>query len=76
MPFLPTRTVVAALLEFRGAWQALQPVMAQPPHHLPTMHPVLDIKPANTWARAGDPLQLRPPIRQKCRDGLCPSALG
>jgi len=127
MSFFPTRTVVGALLEFQGAWQALEPVMAQPPHHRPPVHPVLYIKPANTWARHGDavllppdvtevevgatlgvsfaraasrvsaaqaldfvsgycvvndvtvphldvpkPALLRPPMRQKCRDGFCP----
>lgn len=122
MPFFPTRTVVGALLEFQGAWQALEPVMAQPPHHRPPVHPVLYIKPANTWAHHGDPVLLppdvaevevgatlgisfaraasrvsaaqalgfvsgycivndvtvphqsllRPPMRQKCRDGFCP----
>ena len=122
MPFFPTRTVVGALLEFQGAWQALEPVMAQPPHLRPPVHPVLYIKPANTWARHGDTVLLppdvaevevgatlgisfaraasrvnaaqalshvagycivndvtvphqsllRPPMRQKCRDGFCP----
>jgi len=122
MPFFPTRTVAGALLEFQGAWQAMEPVMAQPPHHRPPVHPVLYIKPANTWARHGDPVLLppdvteveigatlgisfaraasrvnaaqalshvsgycvvndvtvphqsllRPPMRQKCRDGFCP----
>lgn len=127
MTHFPTRTVVGALLEFQGAWQALEPVMAQPPHHRPPVHPVLYIKPANTWARHGDtvllppdvaevevgatlgisfaraasrvnaaqalshvsgycivndvtvphldapkPALLRPPMRQKCRDGFCP----
>ena len=127
MPFFPTRTVVGALLEFQGAWQALESVMAQPPHHRPPVHPVLYLKPANTWARAGHPVLLppdveevevgatlgisferaasrvsvaqaldfvsgycvvndvtvphldgpkpallRPPMRQKCRDGFCP----
>ena len=122
MPFFPTRTVVGALLEFQGVWQALEPVMAQPPHHRPPVHPVLYIKPANTWARHGDSVLLppdvaevevgatlgisfaraasrvnaaqalshvagycvvndvtvphqsllRPPMRQKCRDGFCP----
>jgi 5-oxopent-3-ene-1,2,5-tricarboxylate decarboxylase/2-hydroxyhepta-2,4-diene-1,7-dioate isomerase len=96
--------------------------MAQPPHHRPPVHPVLYIKPANTWAHHGDPVLLppdvdeveigatlgisfaraasrvsaaqalgfvsgycivndvtvphqsllRPPMRQKCRDGFCP----
>lgn len=127
MLFFPTRTVVGALLEFQGVWQALEPVMAQPPHLRPPVHPVLYIKPANTWARHGDPVLLppdvaevevgatlgisfaraasrvsaaralefvsgycvvndvtvphldapkpallRPPMRQKCRDGFCP----
>jgi 5-oxopent-3-ene-1,2,5-tricarboxylate decarboxylase/2-hydroxyhepta-2,4-diene-1,7-dioate isomerase len=127
MTHFPTRTVVGAMLEFQGAWQALEPVMAQPPHHRPPVHPVLYIKPANTWCRAGDPVPLppdveevevgatlgisfaraasrvnaaqalgfvsgycivndvtvphlgmprpallRPPMRQKCRDGFCP----
>lgn len=122
MSFFPTRTVVGALLEFQGAWHALEPVMAQPPHHRPPVHPVLYIKPANTWAHHGDPVLLppdvaeveigatlgisfaraasrvsaaqalgfvsgycivndvtvphqsllRPPMRQKCRDGFCP----
>lgn len=122
MSFFPTRTVVGALLEFQGAWQALEPVMAQPPHLRPPVHPVLYIKPANTWAHHGDPVLLppdvaevevgatlgisfaraasrvsaaqalefvsgycivndvtvphqsllRPPMRQKCRDGFCP----
>ncbi len=127
MSFFPTRTVVGALLEFQGAWQALEPVMAQPPHLRPPVHPVLYIEPANTWARHGDPVLLppdvaevevgatlgisfvraasrvsvaqalefvsgycvvndvavphldapkpallRPPMRQKCRDGFCP----
>jgi len=122
MTFFPTRTVVGAMFEFRGVWQALEPMMAQPPHHRPPVHPVLYIKPANTWCRAGDSVLLppgveevevgatlgisfartaskvsaeqaldfvagygivndvtvphqsllRPPMRQKCRDGFCP----
>jgi 5-oxopent-3-ene-1,2,5-tricarboxylate decarboxylase/2-hydroxyhepta-2,4-diene-1,7-dioate isomerase len=127
MSFFPTRTVVGAMFEFQGVWQALEPVMAQPPHHRPPVHQVLYIKPANTWARHGDrvllppdvaevevgatlgisferaasrvsaaqalefvsgycvvndvtvphldapkPALLRPPMRQKCRDGFCP----
>jgi 5-oxopent-3-ene-1,2,5-tricarboxylate decarboxylase/2-hydroxyhepta-2,4-diene-1,7-dioate isomerase len=122
MSFFPTRTVVGAMFEFQGVWQALEPVMAQPPHHRPPAHPVLYIKPANTWSRHGDPVLLppdvtevevgatlgisfaraasrvrvaqaldfvsgycvvndltvphqsllRPPMRQKCRDGFCP----
>ncbi len=120
--FFPSRTVVGAMLEFAGAWRAMESAMHQPPHHKPPVHPVLYIKPANTWQRAGQPVLLpadvpevevgatlgisfvrtaarvkaehaldfvagycivnditvphsallRPPMRQKCRDGFCP----
>ena len=116
------RTVVGALLNFRGAWAAMEPAMHREPHHRPPVHPVLYIKPANTWCGAGDPVMLppeveeievgatlglvmgrtasrvriedaldcvagyiivndvtiphtsvlRPPLKQKCRDGFCP----
>ena len=116
------RTVVGALLNFRGAWAAMEPAMHREPHHKPPVHPVLYIKPANTWCGAGDPVMLppeveeievgatlglvmgrtasrvraedaldcvagyiivndvtiphtsvlRPPLKQKCRDGFCP----
>lgn len=116
------KTVVGALLNFRGAWAAMEPAMQREPHHKPPVHPVLYIKPANTWCGAGDPIVLppdveeievgatlglvmgctaarvrvedaldyvagyvivndvtvphtsvlRPPLKQKCRDGFCP----
>lgn len=116
------KTVVGALLNFRGAWAAMEPAMQREPHHKPPVHPVLYIKPANTWRGAGDPIMLpsdvpevevgatlglvmgrtaarvraedaldcvagyvivndvtvphtsvlRPPLKQKCRDGFCP----
>ena len=116
------RTVVGALLNFRGAWAAVEPAMHREPHHKPPVHPVLYIKPANTWRASGDPVVLpadvseieigatlglvmgrtasrvpaqealeyvagyvivhdvtvphtsllRPPLKQKCRDGFCP----
>ena len=122
MNHFPTRTVVGAMLEFQGAWLAMQGAMLQPPHHKPPVYPVLYIKPANTWARNGQAVLLpegldevevgatlgisferaasrvsaaqalqfvagycvvndvtvphaallRPPMRQKCRDGFCP----
>jgi 5-oxopent-3-ene-1,2,5-tricarboxylate decarboxylase / 2-hydroxyhepta-2,4-diene-1,7-dioate isomerase len=121
-PGYPRRTVVGAMLEFQGAWQAMAAAMLLPPHHQAPVHPVLYIKPANTWARPGQPVLLppevtevevgatlgisfaraasrvhaadalqfvagycvvndvtvphsallRPPMRQKCRDGFCP----
>lgn len=119
---IPQRTVVGAMFEFRSAWQAAAAAMQSEPHHRPPQHPVLYIKPANTWARDGDPIVLppgvdevevgatlgvgfartasgvtpeealsfvsgyavvndvtvphssllRPPMKQKCRDGFCP----
>lgn len=120
--FHPTRTVVGAMFEFQSAWDAAAPAMQREPHHRPPAHPVLYIKPANTWCRAGVPVVLspdvdevevgatlavaftrtaarvseadalgyvaaygvvndltvphasllRPPMKQKCRDGFCP----
>jgi 5-oxopent-3-ene-1,2,5-tricarboxylate decarboxylase/2-hydroxyhepta-2,4-diene-1,7-dioate isomerase len=116
------KTVVGCLLNFRGAWAAMEPAMHQEPHFKPPRHPVLYLKPANTWRRDGDDIVLpagvqevevgatlgvvigasasrvqeadalslvagyaavndvtvphtailRPPIKQKCRDGFCP----
>ncbi|MGH7470252.1 MAG: fumarylacetoacetate hydrolase family protein [Cupriavidus necator] len=116
------KTVVGALLNFRGAWEAMEPAMYREPHHKPPVHPVLYLKPANTWRASGDTIViphgisevevgatlgvvmgttaarvrredalrhvagyvvvndvtvpheavLRPPLKQKCRDGFCP----
>ena len=116
------KTVVGCLLNFRGTWAAMEPAMRQAPHFKPPQHPVLYLKPANTWRRDGDDIELpadvhevevgatlgvvmgasasrvseadalsfvagyaavndvtvphtailRPPIKQKCRDGFCP----
>jgi 5-oxopent-3-ene-1,2,5-tricarboxylate decarboxylase / 2-hydroxyhepta-2,4-diene-1,7-dioate isomerase len=119
---MTARTIVGAFLNFRDAWQAAEPAMAREPHNRPPVHPVLYLKPANTWAADGDVVELpegvdevevgatlgvvfaraasrvsardalscvagysvvndvtiphasmlRPPMRQKCRDGFCP----
>lgn len=116
------KSVIGVLLNTRSAWQALEPAMHQPPHHKPPVHPVLYVKPANTWAAPGQAVVLpegvdevevggtlgvvfgratarvaerdalhhvagyrivndvtvphqavlRPPLKQKCRDGFCP----
>lgn len=58
----PTRTVVGAMLEFQGAWRAAEPAMREAPHLKPPVHPVLYIKPANTWRRAGDVVWLPPEV--------------
>lgn len=52
------KTVVGALLNFRGAWDAMEPAMHKEPHHKPPVHPVLYIKPANTWSRDGAQIML------------------
>jgi 5-oxopent-3-ene-1,2,5-tricarboxylate decarboxylase/2-hydroxyhepta-2,4-diene-1,7-dioate isomerase len=119
---LALRTVVGAMFEFQSAWDAAAETMAREPHHRPPQHPVLYLKPANTWSRAGADVELpddidevevgatlgvafartaarvaesealdyvagycivndvtvphssllRPPLKQKCRDGFCP----
>ena len=46
------KTVVGCLLNFRGAWAAMEPAMRQAPHFKPPQHPVLYLKPANTWRRS------------------------
>jgi 5-oxopent-3-ene-1,2,5-tricarboxylate decarboxylase / 2-hydroxyhepta-2,4-diene-1,7-dioate isomerase len=116
------RTVVGAMFEFQSAWDAAAETMAREPHHRPPKHPVLYIKPANTWRTVGQSVLLpsdvnevqvgatlgvafartaarvderdaldyvagycivndvtvphssllRPPMKQKCRDGFCP----
>jgi 5-oxopent-3-ene-1,2,5-tricarboxylate decarboxylase/2-hydroxyhepta-2,4-diene-1,7-dioate isomerase len=52
------RTVVGCLLNFRDAWQAMEPAMQREPHFRPPQHPVLYLKPANTWRRNGDDIVL------------------
>jgi 5-oxopent-3-ene-1,2,5-tricarboxylate decarboxylase / 2-hydroxyhepta-2,4-diene-1,7-dioate isomerase len=52
------RTVVGALLNFRGAWEAMEPAMHKEPHFKPPKHVVLYLKPANTWRAPGDDIVL------------------
>jgi 5-oxopent-3-ene-1,2,5-tricarboxylate decarboxylase/2-hydroxyhepta-2,4-diene-1,7-dioate isomerase len=52
------KTVVGTLLNFEGTWAAMAPAMHREPHNKPPVHPVLYIKPANTWARGGDAIVL------------------
>jgi 5-oxopent-3-ene-1,2,5-tricarboxylate decarboxylase / 2-hydroxyhepta-2,4-diene-1,7-dioate isomerase len=74
MNFFPTRTVVGAALEFQGAWAAMEPAMQLAPHHRPPVHPVLYIKPANTWCRAGETVWL--PATSGAAQGAPSSAAG
>lgn len=52
------KTVVGPLLNFRGAWAAMEPAMHREPHFKPPQHVVLYIKPANTWRKGGDDVVL------------------
>jgi 5-oxopent-3-ene-1,2,5-tricarboxylate decarboxylase/2-hydroxyhepta-2,4-diene-1,7-dioate isomerase len=52
------KTVVGAWLNYRGAWAAMESTMRAPPHHKPPEHPVLYLKPVNTWLAAGQAVVL------------------
>jgi 5-oxopent-3-ene-1,2,5-tricarboxylate decarboxylase/2-hydroxyhepta-2,4-diene-1,7-dioate isomerase len=52
------KTVVGAWLNYRGAWAAMEGTMREPPHHKPPAHPVLYLKPANTWRDDGQAIVL------------------
>lgn len=56
------KTVVGTLLNFQGAWDAAAAAMHAPPHHKPPVHPVLYLKPANTWIGPGDAVALPPEV--------------
>ena len=51
--FIPTGTVYGTLLNQRSAWNAVAPVMDQPPHLGAPRAPVLYIKTANTFSASG-----------------------
>jgi 5-oxopent-3-ene-1,2,5-tricarboxylate decarboxylase/2-hydroxyhepta-2,4-diene-1,7-dioate isomerase len=52
------RTVVGCLLNFRGAWAAMEPAMHKEPHFKPPVHPVLYLKPPNTYEQPGNAVVL------------------
>lgn len=52
------RTVVGCLLNFPGAWKAMEPAMHREPHFRPPQHAVLYLKPPNTWRGPGDAIVL------------------
>lgn len=56
------KTVVGAFLNFKGAWAAMEPAMHREPHNKPPVHPVLYLKPANTWRGPGDAIVLPPDV--------------
>lgn len=58
------KSVVGAFLNFRGVWAAAEPAMAREPHFKPPVHPVLYVKPANTWRGPGDAIELPPEVEE------------
>jgi 5-oxopent-3-ene-1,2,5-tricarboxylate decarboxylase/2-hydroxyhepta-2,4-diene-1,7-dioate isomerase len=62
LEILRMKTVVGALLNFKGAWAAMEPAMFQAPHHKPPVHPVLYLKPANTWRGPAEVIVLPPDV--------------
>lgn len=52
------RTVVGCLLNFRGAYAALEPAMHKEPHFKPPAHAVLYLKPPNTYGQPGNAIVL------------------
>lgn len=52
------RTVVGCLLNFRGAYAAMEPAMHKEPHFKPPRHAVLYLKPPNTYEQPGDAVVL------------------
>jgi 5-oxopent-3-ene-1,2,5-tricarboxylate decarboxylase/2-hydroxyhepta-2,4-diene-1,7-dioate isomerase len=58
MSFLSMGTVYGTLMNFRGEWEALGDAVDAPPYNGAPKAPVLYVKPANTWVRAGDPILL------------------
>ena len=56
------RTVVGCLLNFQGAWKAMEPAMHQDPHFKPPQHAVLYLKPTNTFRGPGDAIVLPPGV--------------
>jgi 5-oxopent-3-ene-1,2,5-tricarboxylate decarboxylase/2-hydroxyhepta-2,4-diene-1,7-dioate isomerase len=52
------KTVYGALLNYQGAYEALQPKMQEEPYKAPPEAPVLYIKPKNTWISHGQAIPL------------------
>ena len=59
-PFKLSGTVYGTLLNHRSALAAVAPEMGRPPYNAPPRAPVLYVKPRNTLARCGDPVEVPP----------------
>ena len=62
--FWPQGTVYGTLLNSRAELAALGDQVRQVPYKAAPQAPVLYVKPANTWARSGDPVVLPPSATQ------------
>lgn len=54
----PVKTVYGTLLNFQGAYEALEPKMTEEPYNIPPKAPVLYIKPKNTYIGYGRAIPL------------------
>ncbi len=59
-PFKLSGTVYGTLLNHRSALAAVAREMGRPPYNAPPRAPVLYVKPRNTLARCGDPVEVPP----------------
>jgi 5-oxopent-3-ene-1,2,5-tricarboxylate decarboxylase/2-hydroxyhepta-2,4-diene-1,7-dioate isomerase len=59
-PFKLSGTVYGTLLNHRSAFAAVAQEMERPPYNAPPRAPVLYVKPRNTLARCGDPVEVPP----------------
>jgi 5-oxopent-3-ene-1,2,5-tricarboxylate decarboxylase/2-hydroxyhepta-2,4-diene-1,7-dioate isomerase len=59
-PFKLSGTVYGTLLNQRSALAAVAQEMVRPPYNAPPRAPVLYVKPRNTLARCGDPVEVPP----------------
>lgn len=51
-------TVYGTLLNYKGAYEALEPLMGEAPYQAPPKAPILYIKPANTFISSGLPIPM------------------
>jgi 5-oxopent-3-ene-1,2,5-tricarboxylate decarboxylase / 2-hydroxyhepta-2,4-diene-1,7-dioate isomerase len=72
----PGSTVYTAVLNFRGAVEALGGALEQPPYQKPPQAPVLFIKPPSTWIGDGDAIPCPPGVSQLRMGGTLAVVIG
>lgn len=70
-PFKLSGTVYGTLLNHRSALAAVAQEMGRPPYNAPPRAPVLYVKPRNTLARCGDPVEVPRPGAAELEVGAC-----